>query len=133
MLPDEDEDLLRDDSQGREVFSLLEVRSRYELLHLARREFLKLDHLLGYDIGYWGGDHYSLIADSFVVPRWHPPQPDAFHVLSEQLRNLNTHLLFPTSEAAASFRAWYRTQGWAETEGHEDEFEIIQVCTVEVA
>jgi hypothetical protein len=129
---DFDEDLLKSEVQAREVFSLLRDAGRFELLHLSRREFVRSTGLLGYDIGYWGGDHYSLISDSFVAPRWHPPQPDIFHVLAQQLRCLNNCLLFPSAEAAATFRSWYRTQDWAETESHEDEFEIIQVCAVEV-
>lgn len=127
---DEDENLLASESQARSLFSLLDDPSRHELLHLQRREFSSSGELLGYDVGYWGGDHFSLIADSFVTPRWHPPQPDTFHLLAEQLRGLNAHLLFPTPKDASSFRAWYRGQDWAETEGREDEFEIIQVCTV---
>lgn len=132
LSPDYDEDLLESEVQAREVFSLLRDSSRFELLHLTRHEFVGSAGLLGYDIGYWGGDHYSLISDSFVAPRWHPPQPDTFHVLAQQLQCLNECLLFPSAEAAATFRSWYRTQDWAETEGHEDEFEIIQVCTIEV-
>ncbi len=133
LYPDVDEDLFDNESVAREIFSLLRDADRYELLHLRRREFAQSALSLGYDIGYWGGDHYSLISDSFVAPRWHPPQPEAFHILADQLRPLNAHLLFPTSEAAASFRAWYRTQEWAEIEGRENEFEIIQVCTIGAA
>jgi hypothetical protein len=131
--PDFDEDLLESEAQAREVFSLLQDGGGFELLHLHRREFACVAGVLGYDIGYWGGDHYSLISDSFVAPRWHPPPPEIFQTLAEQLRCLNDCLLFPSSEAAGSFRSWYRTQDWAETEGREDEFEIIQVCAVEVA
>ena len=131
--PDFDDDLMKTETQAREIFSLLDDASRFELLLLRRGEFDPSARLLGYDIGYWGGDHYSLISDSFVAPSWHPPQPDAFQALAEQLRCLNHSLLFPSPEAARSFRSWYRTQDWAETEGHEDEFEIIQVCTVELA
>jgi hypothetical protein len=48
------------------------------------RELDTSGHLLGYDIGYWRGDHYSLISDSFVAPCWHPPAPDAFRTLAKQ-------------------------------------------------
>jgi hypothetical protein len=130
IKPEEDEDLFANELLAREVFSLLDDSNQYELLQLQRRDFSSSGNLLGYDIGYWSGDHYSLIADCFVKPRWHPPQPDKFPVLAEQLRGLNSYLLFPTPSDAANFRTWYRRQEWAETEGHKDEFEIIQVCTV---
>jgi hypothetical protein len=128
-----DEDLLAEEWQATEVFSMLDDTNQHELLYVCRREFPALDGLLGYDIGYWGGDHFSLIADSFVTPRWHPPQPDIFNVLADQLRDLNAHVLFPTAESAAKFRAWYRGQYWAETESFPDEFEIIQVNSVKAA
>jgi hypothetical protein len=127
LSPDFDEDLLEREAEAREIFSLLRNADQFEVLQLQRREFARPTCLLGYDIGYWGGDHYSLISDSFVTPLWHPPPPDVFQTLAEQLRCLNEHLLFPNPQAAGGFRSWYRTQHWAETEGHEDEFEIIQV------
>jgi hypothetical protein len=133
LEPDIDEDLFQEDSMAKEIFSLLDCPDDYELLRLSRREFPKSNCLLGYDIGYWGGDHFSLICDSFVAPIWHPPQPEAFHTLVAKLRAVNTYLLFPTPETAVEFRAWYRKQDWAETEtGSIDEFQIIQVCGLEI-
>ena len=128
IKPTEDEDLFPDELLAREVFSLLDDPSQYEIIRLQRRDLRPSGDLLGFDIGYWGGDHFSLIADCFVTPRWHGPPPHKFHLLAERLRGLNGHLLFPTPDDAAGFRAWYRGEDWAETEDKEDEFEIIQVC-----
>lgn len=130
IKPVEEEDLFPNELLAWEVFSLLDDSDQYELLQLQRREFSPSGNLLGYDIGYWGGDHFSLIADSFVTPRWHPPQPDKFHLLAEKLHALNANLLFSTPNDATNFREWYRGQDWAETEGRENEFEIIQICTI---
>jgi hypothetical protein len=76
-VPEEDfdEDLLPDYSAAREVFSLLRSPNDYEIVQLAREPFIEGADTLGFDIGYWGGDHYSIICDSAVRPLWHPPHP----------------------------------------------------------
>lgn len=124
---DFDDDLLAEQPAAREVFSLLVCPKEYEIVQVAREPFIENANTLGFDIGYWGGDHYSIICDSAVRPHWHPPQPECFDDLARQLKMVNESFLFPSAETAAAFRSWYRTQDWAETEFRTDEFCIIQV------
>ena len=125
---DFDEDLLPNLGTATEVFAHLESPERWEILQLNRDSFCTSPECLGFDVGYWGGDHFSILCDSAVMPLWHPPQPDTFRELAKQLARVNEHFLFGSAEEAAAFRAWYRTQeNWAETEMRTDEFCIIQV------
>lgn len=124
---DFDEDLLPDYARVHEVFALLESPEDYEILKLAREPFCNNSDCIGFDVGYWGGSHYSIICDSAVRPVWHPPQPDFFAELAHELAPVNEHFLFRTVEDAVRFRSYYRTQDWAETESHPDEFCIIQL------
>lgn len=124
---DFDEDLLADYSAAREVFSLLESPDEYEIMQVAREPFCEAPDCLGFDIGYWGGDHYSIICDSAVRPLWHPPQPECFDELASELSMVNEHFLFRSAEDAVCFRSYYRTQNWAETEFRPGEFCIIQL------
>jgi hypothetical protein len=124
---DFDDHLLAEHSAALEVFSLLVSPNEYEIVQVAREPFIENADTLGFDIGYWGGDHYSIICDSAVRPLWHPPQPECFDELATRLKMVNEWFLFPNAESAADFRSWYRTQPWAETEFRQDEFCIIQV------
>jgi hypothetical protein len=124
---DFDPDLLPDLAAARDVYSFLESPTEYEIVQLAREPFLADVDCLGFDVGYWGGDHYSIICDSAVRPLWHPPQPECFDELARELMMVNESFLFPGADGAAQFRSWYRTQYWAETELRPDEFCIIQV------
>jgi hypothetical protein len=124
---DFDEDLLAEYSTAAEIFLLLESPDEYEIVQLVRDPFRNDAECLGFDTGYWGGDHYSIICDSAVRPTWHPPQPESFEELAKKLSIVNEWFLFPSAQAAAEFRSYYRTQKWAETESRPDEFCIIQV------
>jgi hypothetical protein len=124
---DFDEDLLPDLRAASEVFSQLDSPGFWEIVQLNRESFSTDAECLGFDVGYWGGDHYSIICDSAVRPLWHPPQPECFEELAQQLRRVNEYFLFRSAEDAARFRSWYRTQEWAETETRTDEFCIVQV------
>jgi hypothetical protein len=112
---------------AREIHSLLEDRHEYEIILLERDASGSAPLLLGYDIGYWVGDHYSLICDSLVTPTWHPPQPEDFAELAAYARGLNEHVLFPDRTSAEAFREFYRSRDWAETESEPGEFCIIRV------
>src|SRR5205823_11483827 len=57
---DFDEDLFGDYATAAEVFSLLESPDDYEIVQLVRDPFCNNAECLGFDIGYWGGDHYSI-------------------------------------------------------------------------
>jgi hypothetical protein len=89
--------------------------------------------VLGYDVGYWSGDHFSLINDTLVAPLWHPPQPEDFQELAAHAHELNNHVLFPSASLAAKFRQWYLTKPWAETEYEPGEFCLIRVSSLATA
>jgi len=125
--PEIDEYLISSLSDAREVLGLTDEPSRWEIIHVARGNAEPGSSFLGYDVGYWGGDHFSLIADTIVVPRWHPPVPDDFAEVAQALSCLNANLLFGSSADAAGFKAFYNSKPWAETEDREGEFCIIRV------
>jgi hypothetical protein len=118
---------------ARELESLLETPSQYEIVRLSQSspgEGCVEDKDLGFDIGYWGSDSYSIICDSAIWPRWHGPYDDVLPELATRLAELNPNCLFQTHEAADRFRSWYRSQDWAEQEGEPGEFCIIKVQAV---
>ena len=99
-----------------------------EVIYVESGELTETHETLGFDIGYWGGDHFSLIADVAVTPLWHPPSPEAFEAVAEHLLTLNERVLFPDHAEAARYREFYRSQDWAETEFDEAEFRIMRVA-----
>ncbi|HET7434622.1 MAG TPA: hypothetical protein VFN10_07925 [Thermoanaerobaculia bacterium] len=99
-----------------------------EVIYVESGEVTTTHETLGYDVGYWTGDHFSLIADVAVTPLWHPPSPDAFADVAEHLLALNEQVLFPDYAEASRYRSFYRAQDWAETEFDEDQFRIVRVA-----
>jgi hypothetical protein len=126
-----DEDLLSSQTDAEQVLDLLDDRGLWEIIHLSRGCLASSLSTLGFDIGYWGGDHFSLIADTIVAPTWHPPDPEDFDGLKEALAQLNANLLFDSPHEAETYRAYYKSRRWAETEAHEGEFCLIRVEVVE--
>ena len=111
-------------SHAKEVHATLTRPEKYEIVELCASP----DHpqnLLGFDIGYWGGGNFSILCDAVIWPLWHFPTPDAFSELAQFAGKLNTHVLFPASEAATCYLDWYRHQSWAETE--PSDFTLIAV------
>jgi len=64
---------------------------------------------------------------AIAMPHWHPPTKADYSGLRDALVGLNQHVLFDTPEAPAAYKEWYTSRPWAETEGYEGEFCIIQV------
>ncbi|MCP4246683.1 MAG: hypothetical protein GY778_06510 [bacterium] len=124
-----DEDLLDTIDRARRVFSLLRRPEDYEIVRFRRNHFRVTDESLGFDLGYWDGDHFSVVCDCAVRPCWHPPGERDWQELRRRLAVLNHHLLFKNVDDAASFGAWYSTCDWAEEDPH-GEFTIIQVEAV---
>jgi hypothetical protein len=122
-----DPDLLPDLAFAREVLAATQSPSSWEVIGVARETRDKTPETLGFDIGYWGSDHFSLIGDSMVMPQWHPAPSEDFGELREQAERLNSSLLFDTHEAASRFRDWYLSKPWAESEDHPSEFQVIRV------
>ncbi len=121
---DFDDNLLADLVAAHDVFSRLKSPADYEITRFVRDAFLDDVECLGFDVGYWGGDHFSIICDSSVCPTWHPPQAENFDELARQLQLVNQHFLFSNPDDAARFRSWYIAQDWAESIG---ELSIIQL------
>lgn len=117
-------------AQAEELIRLTDHPEEYEVVRLSR-EALSGGRLLGFDVGYWGGGNYSILCDAVIWPVWHPPVPAAFHDLSHRIASLNSHMLFPDQASAETFRAFYRTQSWAEIEAEPGEFSVIRIEAVE--
>lgn len=111
----------------KELRACLDAPDNYEIIEVARDTCETDCELLGFDVGYWRSGNFSLICDSAVMPRWHPPLEDDLPGFAESLRSLNEHVLFSTVKDARKFRDYYRTHEWAETEEHAGEFCIVQV------
>lgn len=124
-----DSDLLPTLADAHVVFSCLDAPQDYEIMALSRKVTGVAPTTLGFDIGYWGGDRFSLICDTVVMPTWHPPDPEDFTELSNQLKNINEYILFKTRAEAQAFRAYYFQKPWAETDTPPGQFNIIQVST----
>jgi hypothetical protein len=130
--PEESEDCLSSLEDAAEVHALLETAGEYEVVLLERAFPHVSPGVLGYDVGYWSGDHFSLICDTLVAPLWHPPQPEDFGELAMRARALNDHALFPSAVLASRFREWYVRKPWAETEHEPGEFCVIRVSATAV-
>jgi hypothetical protein len=132
--PDFDSSMLLSIEQAIEVNSVLDSdkRNNYEIIKISRQSKSRINSTLGYEIGYWGGDFFSLICDSAIWPMWHGPSWSDVPELAQQLKVLNKYLLFDDFNQAVAFRKWYKTKEWAETEFDEGEFCIIRVdeCSV---
>jgi hypothetical protein len=127
---DYDDCLLERLEHAQEVFSLLKDKQEWEIVHLMRGTIEQTERSFGFDIGYWGGDHFSVICDCVVMPTWHPPDPRDFDELAKALERLNNHLLFRSVADAEIFKAWYISRSWAESETYEGQFCLIRVDQV---
>lgn len=121
-----DPDLLLNLEAAQEVLSLTDAPSERELLRVARGETIPGPKTIGFDVGYWGSDHFSIIADAMVMPRWHGCPAEQLGSLAVWGQRLNKHLLFPTAAGASEYLAWYVGQPWAETEDPAGQFQIIR-------
>jgi hypothetical protein len=128
---DDDGDILPSIESALEIYRLLDIPEQYEIIKVKRQDFEINLNTLGFDIGYWGGDHFSLIADTLVTPMWHPAPEEDYQELRQRLSALNQNMLFENPEDASEFRNWYKSKDWAETEDREDEFCIIQIARTE--
>jgi hypothetical protein len=127
---DYEERLLSTPDEAREVWGLLDTPSDWEILHVAVAPLERTERTLGYDLGWWGGEFYSLISDCAIAPTWHPPDPDDFGELAGRLRLLNQHVLFETPEDALGFKSYYKTKPWAEAEDYEGAFRVARIDRV---
>jgi hypothetical protein len=122
-LNDEEIDMLGSLEDCLEVFELVGDKDRFEIIRVSRTLMERTAETIGYDIGYWGGDCFSAISDSVVLPMWHGAPKSSFELLLPFVELLNQNLLFESVTAARSFREFYLSQEWAETEMSEN-----QIC-----
>jgi hypothetical protein len=125
---DEDEDPPLSLNQARKILSLTDDPNTWEIIHVTRNTYNQSSATLGYDVGYWTVDWFSLIADVLVIPRWHPPARKDLAEVDMALSSLNNHLLFDCPGDAEDYRSFYQSRSWAETVG---DFHIIQIESVE--
>jgi hypothetical protein len=129
--PDFDETLVPSRIEARGVLALTDDPSKWEVIQVSKGEAESDGQRLGYDVGYWGGDHFSLIADLIVVPQFHPPPSrEDFQTVLTALACLNEHILFDSVVDALEFKQFYTSLPWTETEGQgEAEFHVVRVAT----
>lgn len=120
--------LLADLEMAKGLHAVLNVPGDYEIVEV-RRDVCDTDYeFLGFDVGYWRNDNFSLICDTIVMPHWHPPSDEVLAESAGRLCSLNEHVLFSTIEEAEAFREYYRSSEWGETENPIGEFCIIQIA-----
>ncbi len=112
------------------VYNLLENKQGYEIIKTSRVNFTHSSDLLGFDIGYWGGDNFSAISDSILLPMWHPIPEHVYREVLPFSNKLNSHLLFENYSEAEEFREYYLSQDWSEKESFEGEICIQKIESV---
>jgi hypothetical protein len=115
------------------IYHLLGNPNDHEIILVRRHDYGRTPMTFGFDIGYWAGDNYSIIGDTFVRPLWHPAPEEEFHNLTSFASRLNRNVLFDSFEQAQEFLAYYRTTNWGEPDGSfnpelgTSDYTIIQV------
>jgi len=116
ILHDDDIDMIINFQDCINVYNKLENKSIYEIIRTSIDDTSKSENFLGFDIGYWGGDNFSIISDSILLPMWHGAQTESYQDLSKFVSLLNDKLLFSNYYDATTFRNYYLSQEWAEKE-----------------
>ncbi|MBI5608590.1 MAG: hypothetical protein HY902_06890 [Deltaproteobacteria bacterium] len=122
-----DADLLTSLADARAVLALAEPPGDFEIVRVTRGDTTITPATLGFDVGYWGSDHFSLIADALLYSRWHSCPPEELAKIAPWASRLNENNLFATAEDAAAYRAWYIQQPWAEEESKDGQFQVIRI------
>jgi hypothetical protein len=108
--------LIPDLETSRELISLLDKPALWEIIGVSQESLEPTANALGFDLGWWGSEFYSLIADCAVAPAWHGPPLERLRELAQHLSNLNENVLFPGAANALEFLSYYEGQDWAETD-----------------
>lgn len=112
---------------AKKILSQVENKDDYEIIKISSPEaVLNFDGFLGYDVGYFGGDGFSAICDSFIMPRWHPLAISQIDEFLSNIKSLNDNLLFPNEKLAQEFCDYYLRQDWAE-ESYENDIRVVGV------
>lgn len=123
-----DDSLLASAEEAEEVRLLLDTPSDWETIGVSQVTSTRNAQTLGFDIGWFGGEYYSLISDCVVAPLWHPPYDDDLPELGSQAKALNQQLLFDSTADALAFTDWYKTKPWAESE--TSPFVIVRIDSI---
>jgi hypothetical protein len=115
-------------TDAEEVFRLIENKVDYEIIEISDKTETDAN-ILGFDIGDWWTS-YSLIADTFVIPIWHPPDFRDFEDIVREGQRLNQYCLFNSYEDADSFLKTYLTKNWGEKELTRGQFKIYKISSV---
>ena len=118
---DDDIDMLLESSHLNNVINKIISKNRYDPIKISTVNDKKNKKFIGFDIGYWGGDNFSIISDSMLLPMWHGAPKEAWTGLLKFSKKLNNYTLFDNFDDAFEFRSYYLMQNWAEKEMHENE------------
>lgn len=115
-------------TDAEEVFRLIENKNDYEIIEIAD-EKESGTNILGFDIGTWWTS-YSIIADTFIAPLWHPPDFNDFDDIVRIGKRLNKFCLFDNHADANDFLKLYLTKDWGEKEMTPGQFKIYKISSV---
>jgi hypothetical protein len=113
-----------------QVFSKVRAKVQYEIIKIDKEQNSEDKNIYGFDIGYWGGDHFSIIADTFLYPMWHPAPENDFQELTKYYQLLNQYCLFNSYDEAKAYREYYLQKDWAEKESVPNEICIQRIGVV---
>ena len=65
--------LINDLRIAQELIALVEDAAGWEIITVSKDLSNRTPLTLGFDLGWWGDDFYSLISDCVVAPKWHGP------------------------------------------------------------
>lgn len=125
-----DDTLYFDKSVAQKVIE--KINGVYELIKISKLAKNGITDFLGFDIGYFGGDCFSAICDSVIMPRWHPVDVQNMKCFSSHIKKLNKNLLFETYKDAKLFYDFYIEQSWSEKPLYPEQIGIIKVCQVQI-
>ena len=95
---------------AKKVYRLIEDKDNFEIIEISEEKGTDTK-TLGFDIGTWW-TAYSLIADTFVIPMWHPPDFNDFNDILKIGQQLNKFCLFDRHEDAQMFAEAYLKKDW---------------------
>jgi len=108
--------LIPDLETSRNLLPLLDKPDLWEIIGVSQASLEPTAKTLGFDLGWWGSEFYSVIADCAVAPAWHGPPLERLRELARHLGSLNGNVLFPGAVNALEFLSYYERQDWAETD-----------------
>jgi hypothetical protein len=111
-----------------QVYGLLDSKSDFEIIEISDEKEIT-NKTIGFDIGTWSTS-YSIIADTFIIPMWHPPDFSDFDDIIKIGQRLNKFSLFDKQEDANDFLETYLTKAWGEKEMTPGQFKVFRISSV---